>query len=257
MKMPVVFAGHGDPMIALRNDDMTRGLSEIGEKILDTYGKPKAILAISAHWYTRGTFIQTADEPRQIYDMYGFPPELYEVSYPVRGDHELSDRVMTLLGDKVSANNDWGIDHGTWTVLVHMFSKADIPVVQLSVDATISPTEMLDIGKKLAALREEGYLILASGNIVHNLRMVQWDNPSGSEQANTFNKAVIDLVQANEQVLLANYQELNHAAYAVPTPDHFLPLLYAIGATDGDQVEIFNNASMMGAITMTGFLWRS
>lgn len=137
-RMPVIFSGHGDPMIALRDDNVTRGMRDIGKKILEKYGKPKAILSISAHWYEDGTFIQTSPEPKQIYDMYGFPKELYEVKYPVKGCKSLSERVIQLLDTKVKIKNDWGIDHGTWTVLVHMFPKADIPVVQLSVDSTIS-----------------------------------------------------------------------------------------------------------------------
>ena len=130
-RMPVVFSGHGDPMIALRDDDITKGMKEIGDRILKQYGKPKAILAISAHWYTKGSFIQTEAEPRQIYDMYGFPKKLYEVKYPVKGCRDLSDRVIGLLGDTAKIDDSWGIDHGTWTVLVHMFPNADIPVVQL------------------------------------------------------------------------------------------------------------------------------
>ena len=135
--MPVIFSGHGDPMIALRDDEVTRGMKKVGDKIIEKYGKPKAILSISAHWYVKGTFIQTAEQPKQIYDMYGFPKELYELKYPVKGFKSLFDRVIELLGIKVKINNEWGIDHGTWTVLIHMFPKADIPVVELSVDSKL------------------------------------------------------------------------------------------------------------------------
>lgn len=176
-KMPVIFSGHGDPMIALRDDEVTRGMRRVGDNVLKQYGKPKAILAISAHWYTKGTFVQTAAEPKQIYDMYGFPKDLYEVKYPAKGCKELSDRVKEILGDSVKVDDSWGIDHGTWTVLVHMFPDADIPVVQLSVDGALDEIGLYEIGWKLAALREEGYLIFGSGNVVHNLRRVEWDNP--------------------------------------------------------------------------------
>src|SRR3712207_357277 len=180
-KMPVVFAGHGSPMLALENNSITKGLSEIGSKILYKYGKPKAILAISAHWYVEGTFVQTDKEPKQIYDMYGFPKELYEVKYPVKGSKELSLRVQDILGGSVTVNNQWGIDHGVWTVLIHMFPNADIPVVQLSVDAKLPEKEIYDLGKKLESLRSEGYLIFASGNVVHNLMEVEWDNDRSEE----------------------------------------------------------------------------
>ena len=255
-KMPVVFSGHGDPMIALRNDNVTEGMKETGKKILEQYGKPKAILAVSAHWYTRGTFIQTAEEPKQVYDMYGFPRELYEVKYPVKGCADLSDRVLELLGDKVSVNNDWGIDHGTWTVLVHMFPEADIPVVQLSVDGTLPHEELYAIGQKLSALREEGYLIFGSGNIVHNLRRVEWDNPNGTEMTETFNQYIIEAVEAQEKDKVIHYENGPEASYAVPTPEHYLPIIYCLGAANGEQAEVFNDVCNLGSMAMTGFLWK-
>lgn len=254
-RMPVIFSGHGDPMIALRDDNVTRGMRDIGKKILEKYGKPKAILSISAHWYEDGTFIQTSPEPKQIYDMYGFPKELYEVKYPVKGCKSLSERVIQLLDTKVKIKNDWGIDHGTWTVLVHMFPKADIPVVQLSVDSTISTQEIYDIGKKLSPLRDEGYLIFGSGNIVHNLRRVEWNNPNGTEMTNKFNKYIIDAIKSGEKEKIINYKTGPEAAYAVPTPDHYLPLIYCLGSAENDEAEIFNNVCNLGAIAMTGFIF--
>ena len=192
MRMPVIFSGHGSPMIALENNEITVGMEKVGRHVIGKYGKPKAILAISAHWYTRGTCVQSVEQPKQVYDMYGFPEELYQVKYPVTGDKELTEKVETVLGDLVSVNNSWGIDHGTWTVLVHMFPKADIPVVQLSVDGTLTAEECYQVGQKLSALREEGYLIFGSGNVVHNLRRVEWDNPDGTEMTNAFNDYIID-----------------------------------------------------------------
>ena len=169
-KMPVIFSGHGSPMIALAHNDLTAAFNHIGQEVISRFGKPKAILSICAHWYADGTYIQSAEKPRQIYDMYGFPNELYEVQYPVSGNRDLTMDVLNLLGDKVSINDTWGIDHGTWTVLVHMFPKADIPVVQLSVNRRLTEEECYNLGKELAPLREKGYLIFASGNVVHNLR---------------------------------------------------------------------------------------
>ncbi|MBQ6972173.1 MAG: 4,5-DOPA dioxygenase extradiol [Synergistaceae bacterium] len=253
MKFPVIFSGHGDPMIALRNDDVTRGMRIIGGKVLADFGKPKAILAVSAHWYTDGTFIQSVESPEQIYDMYGFPQELYEVKYPVKGCAELSGRVRELLGDSVSVNNEWGIDHGTWTVLVHMFPDADIPVVQLSVSRKLSPGQCFEAGKKLSPLRNEGYLIFGSGNVVHNLRLVEWDNPDGTEETLTFNSYIIENIQARNYDAVIGYSSGPSAKYAVPTPEHYLPLVYCLGASDGDNVTVFNNVCNLGSMAMTGF----
>ena len=146
MKLPSLFVGHGSPMIALEDSQITENFKQIGDYIIDTYGKPKAILAISAHWFTRGSFCQDDENPRQIYDMYGFPQELYEVKYPAKGDKMLAEKIQKLLSDEgIRINNEWGIDHGTWTVLVHMFPKADIPIVQLSVNGLASEDEVYQI----------------------------------------------------------------------------------------------------------------
>ena len=231
-------------------------MAAVGRSITEEYDRPKAILALSGHWYTRGTYVQKTDEPRQVYDMYGFPQELYEVEYPVKGDGELSDRVLSILGDDVSIDNSWGIDHGTWTVLVHMFPDADIPVVQLSVDGTLSTDKMYEIGHKLSALRDEGYLIFASGNVVHNLRLVQWDNPDGTEMAHRFNDYIVDAVLAGEHEKVINYQDGPDSRYAVPTPDHYIPLIYAIGAAGNDKAEVFNKVCNLGSMAMTGFVFK-
>lgn len=254
-KMPVVFSGHGDPMIALREDDVTRGMAQVGKDIVANYGKPKAILAISAHWYVRGTFVQTMPQPEQIYDMYGFPQALYDLKYPVAGCAELSQRVFDLLGDGVHENNLWGIDHGTWTVLVHMFPKADVPVVQLSVDGTLDAKRLYEIGRALAPLREEGYLIFGSGNVVHNLRRVEWDNPDGTPMTKEFNRYITDAVLAGDAEKVIGYEAGPHAAYAVPTPEHYLPLIYCMGAAVGDAARVFNNVCNLGSMAMTGYVF--
>lgn len=252
-RMPVLFSGHGSPMLALEQSDATRELRAVGERVIEQFGKPKAILSISAHWYTRGTFVQTAESPKQVYDMYGFPKELYDYQYPVQGCPALGERVCEVLGDRVRVSNNWGIDHGTWTVLCHMFPTADIPVVQLSVDGTISREAILEIGRQLAPLRDEGYLIFASGNVVHNLRRVEWENPNGSEACIAFNETVKDKIAARDDRAVMQYEKLEHAAYAVPTPDHFLPLLYTLGAAEGEKPAVFNDRCNLGAIAMTGF----
>ena len=253
-RMPVVFSGHGSPMIALEDNSVTRGMREVGDKIIERFGKPKAILAISGHWFKEASYIQTAEEPKQIYDMYGFPERLYQVKYPVKGCAELSNRVIDLLGAEVEVNNEWGIDHGTWTVLVHMFPAADIPVVQLSVNTAVEPQKLYEIGEKLSALRDEGYLIFGSGNVVHNLGMVNWRSREGSSRCVDFNDTFVKLLNERNDESIINYEDLPNAAYAVPTSDHFLPIIYLLGASKGEKAEIFNNVCNLSAIAMTGFV---
>ena len=253
--MPVIFSGHGSPMIALEHNEITEGMDRIGRAVESQFGRPRAILMVSAHWYTYGTFVQSAPEPRQVYDMYGFPKELYEVKYPAKGDGELTRKVQSLLGSAVAVNDDWGIDHGAWTVLIHMFPKADIPVVQLSVDGDISYAEEYAIGQKLAALREQGYLIVGSGNVVHNLRAVEWDNKGGSPATLRFNDYIADAVLKGETDKVIGFSSHPDAAYAVPTPDHYLPLLVCLGAAGGDKATLFNKVCNLGSMAMTGFVW--
>lgn len=252
-KMPVIFSGHGSPMLALEDTEVTKGLRKVGEQIIRQFGKPKAILAVSAHWYTKGTYVQSTETPKQVYDMYGFPKELYDFKYPVKGYPELSKRVSALLGDKVAVNDEWGIDHGTWTVLCHVFPDADIPVVQLSVDATLSAQDIFNLGEALSPLREEGYLIFASGNVVHNLRRVEWENPNGSPECVAFNDTITEYVKSRDDAKVMEYETVSNASYAVPTPEHFLPLVYMLGAAKGEKPLVFNNHCELGAIAMTGY----
>ena len=210
-RMPTLFVGHGSPMMALEHTETTITFQTIGKNIINNYGKPKAILAISAHWYTDGTYIQSAENPKQIYDMYGFPQELYEVVYPAKGDSNLTKEVQKLLGNSVSINDTWGIDHGMWTVLIHMFPDASIPVVQLSINKYLSPKEAYQLGVKLQSLRDEGYLIIGSGNIVHNLSRLEWENPSGSPATIEFDQYISNAVLENDVNTVINYS--NHPAY--------------------------------------------
>ena len=252
-KMPVIFVGHGDPMIALKINEMTETLKKIGKDIIEKHGEPKAILCISAHWYTKDTFIQSTEIPNQVYDMFGFPNELYEVKYPVKGSKELTKEVEKILGNEVKINDDWGIDHGTWTVFIHMFPKAKIPVVQLSVDANLSANKAYKLGEKLAKLREKGYLIVGSGNIVHNLRKIEWDNPKGTQEADKFDRYILENISKREDEKVIKYEEHEYSNYAVPTPDHFMPILYILGASQGEKPYIFNEMRELGSLSMTSY----
>ncbi|WCB33440.1 4,5-DOPA dioxygenase extradiol [Fusobacterium nucleatum] len=254
-KMPVIFVGHGDPMIALKINEMTETLKKVGKDIIEKHGEPKAILCISAHWYTKDTFIQSTEIPNQVYNMFGFPNELYEVKYPVKGSKELTKDVEKILGNEVKINDDWGIDHGTWTVLVHMFPEAKIPVVQLSVNANLSANKAYKLGEKLAKLREKGYLIVGSGNIVHNLRKIEWDNPKGTQEADKFDRYILDNISKREDKKVIKYEEHEYSNYAVPTPDHFMPILYILGASQGEKPYIFNEMRELGSLSMTSYIF--
>jgi 4,5-DOPA dioxygenase extradiol len=241
-------------MNALEDNDFTRQWQMIAQKI----PKPSAILAISAHWFTQGTRIMDEKKPSLIYDMYGFPPELYAVLYPAPGAPELASLTRQLIeSPAVIVDNNWGIDHGTWSVLHRMYPQADIPVTQLSVDRTAPADVHFAIGQQIRALREQGVLILASGNVVHNLREISWDNPGGFAWTHQFDDAITDSIRTRDFEAVIHYENLGFAARkAVPTTDHFLPLLYTLGASDpGDTLTIFNKGSIYGSLSMTSYLF--
>lgn len=250
-RQPAIFVGHGDPMMALRNDDVAHGLRSVGERLLKA--RPKAILAVSGHWYTRGTLVQSDPTPRQVNDMYGFPPELYAISYRPKGNAELTRRVQELLGADVEVDDTWGIDHGVWTPLHHMLPNADVPVVELSVNGLADARYAYELGRRLSPLRDEGFVVLGSGNVVHNLRQADWDNPNGTPENVAFDEAVLAAVAARDDDVAIDYQRLPHADYAVPTPDHYLPLLTVLGAAAGEQAEVFNKVRNLGSISMTSY----
>lgn len=252
-RMPAIFVGHGSPMLALDNDNVTDGLKAIGKRVIEEFGKPKAILMVSAHWYKSHNLIQKTEHPQQVFDMYGFPKALYEVEYKPKGCAELSDAVLSVKGLDVEVDNSWGIDHGTWTPLVHLFPGATIPIVQLSVNGVAGPQGCYDIGKQLAPLREQGYLIMGSGNVVHNLRRVNWNSNHGSPETISFNDFIVKAVENRDDETVIDYQQDKNARYAAPTPDHFLPLLYILGASEGEKPLVFNNVCNLGSIAMTGF----
>ena len=260
IRMPVIFSGHGSPMTALDLNDITAGMRAVGESVLRIFGRPKAILAISAHWFTEGTYVQSAPQPKQEYDFQGFPEELSQVAYPVTGCGDLTQRVQELLGDKVSVNDDWGIDHGTWSVLVHMFPKADVPVVQLSVNKSFTAQDCYDLGKALVQLRSEGYLIFGSGNIVYDPEKVGYTadkaalrNREGTQEAIAFNNYICRAVEYHHEDRALNWEIGPNSEYAVPTVDHYWPLLYTLGAADGDDGVAVNRVFTMGSVAMTMF----
>lgn len=249
--MPAIFFGHGNPMNAISKNAYTAGWASIGKFI----PRPKAVLAVSAHWYVPTCAVTANLTPPTIHDFGGFPRELYEVQYPAPGSPELARRVQDLL-DPVSVGLDesWGLDHGTWAVLRHVFPEADIPVVQLSIDETQPPKFHCEIGKRLTALRSEGVLIIGSGNIVHNLHTYAW----GSQGIDPFDWAVRFETHARELLLNADdvplvaYERLGRdAQLSIPTPDHYLPLLYVIGARkEGEQVRFPVEGIDGGSVSM-------
>ena len=250
--MPVLFTGHGSPMNAIGENRARAGWQALGK----TLPRPRVIVAISAHWATRGLKVRTAPDVPQINDMYGFPPALDAIRYQPPGDPAAAQRALSLLGGQAAADNAWGIDHGVWTVLCNLFPAADIPVVMVSTDVTAGPEAQLAVGQKLAAMRREGALLLASGNVVHNLRAVDWDNPGGAPWADAFDAAIRDAIVAGRAEAPVRYADLPHARQAVPTPEHYNPLLAALGAVQpADQVTVLNDYRELGSMSMTSYLW--
>lgn len=251
--MPVIFLGHGNPMNALRTNAYTKAWAAIGTGI----PRPRAVLSISAHWYIEKTAVTAMQSPKTIHDFGGFPPELYEVEYPAPGNPALADSIKELLSlYSADLDDQWGLDHGTWSVLRHLYPKADVPVVQLSIDRTKSASYHYEIGKKLAPLREEGVLIIGSGNIVHNLRAYAWSQPHADpyEWAARFENRVRELLLAADDGPLIAYETLgNDAMLSIPTPDHYLPLLYVIACRkDGEKLSFPVEGIDGGSISMLG-----
>jgi 4,5-DOPA dioxygenase extradiol len=253
-KIPAVFIGHGSPMNAIEDNEFTQNWRGLSKRI----PRPEAILAVSAHWYTKGTKILNEMKPKTIHDMYGFPRELYEINYDSPGSPELAAKVKNLIKRESVYDNSWGIDHGTWSVLVHMYPERDIPVIQLSIDATASPEEHYQIGKELKELREQGVLLLASGNIVHNLGAVDFSMENeGYEWAYEFDNLIKrDIINKNFNSVI-NYKTLGKTAgMAVPTPDHFYPILYILGsAYEEDKISVYNDKCVLGSLSMTSYLF--
>ncbi|MCT2400443.1 4,5-DOPA dioxygenase extradiol [Novosphingobium mangrovi (ex Huang et al. 2023)] len=238
-RLPIVFFGHGSPMIALENNAVTQTWKEMADRI----GKPRAILCISAHWQTRGTAVTAMAQPRTIHDFGAFPQALFDMQYPAPGDPELAARVQELLAPMpVKLDANWGLDHGTWTVLVHAYPEADIPVIQLGMDVAKSPAEHWEVGRMLRPLRDEGVLIMGTGNIVHNLPAMDWGNPAATPYpwAEQFNSTMCKAIADDTPQTVIDYEALGDAArLSVPSSDHFLPLLYVLGARHEDETAEF------------------
>jgi 4,5-DOPA dioxygenase extradiol len=251
--MPAAFIGHGSPMNAIENNRYTQSWAEFA----NTMPTPKAILVISAHWYVNITAVTAMHVPRTIHDFYGFPPDLFAMQYPAPGDPGIAQRIVDVVEPTyVGLDEDsWGIDHGTWSVLVHMFPKADVPVLQLSINAELPFDYHFGLGVKLHSLREEGVLILGSGNVVHNLRLVDFHAPGqGTDWAHRFDEDV-QAVMTSDAELLGRASSHRDYAMAVPTPDHFLPLAYIAGlsAAAGTPTRTLINGYEMGSLSMTAY----
>jgi 4,5-DOPA dioxygenase extradiol len=253
-RMPVLFVGHGSPMNAIEENEFAKTWRSLGESL----PKPKAILCISAHWETSGTFVTAASKPQTIHDFGGFPKELYAVQYPAPGSPELAHEIkQTITKTVVGLDEKWGLDHGAWSVIRRMYPEADVPVIEMSLDFSQGPQYHYELGKQLAALRNKGVLIIGSGNMVHNLRMVAWDKMNepdfGFDWAIQANDTFKRLIRTNNHKELINYSSLGREVQlAVPTPDHYLPLLYALALKEENEaVSFFNDKPVMGSLTMT------
>ena len=235
-RMPVVFFGHGSPMNTLARNAYTEAWRKIGEAI----PAPKAIVCVSAHWYTEGTAVTAMNRPRTIHDFYGFPQDLFDVQYPAPGKPELAFRVRELLAPvDVALDDSWGLDHGTWSVLKHAYPEADIPVVQLSIDGTQPPEYHYEIARRLAPLRDEGILVAGSGNVVHNLRLMR-PGAQAFDWAVRFNESIRGALAARDHATLIGFEKLGaDARLSVPTPEHYLPLLYIAGLQREDEAMTF------------------
>ena len=250
-RMPAIFFGHGNPMNALADNAFTKAWAGIGRDI----PRPNAILCVSAHWYIPTVAITAMERPRTIHDFGGFPHELFQVDYPAPGSPELATRVNELLGDVVLDRGNWGLDHGTWSVLVHVFPNADIPVVQLSINETEAASFHYELAKKLSPLRDEGVLVIGSGNLVHNLHTYAWGKHDAEPfaWATQFEGKARSLMLAGEHDPLINYETLGRdATLSAPTPDHYLPLLYVLAQQRDDDVISFPVEGFDGgSISMT------
>jgi 4,5-DOPA dioxygenase extradiol len=252
-EMPALFIGHGSPMNGIEDNEFSTQWEVLGR----TLPVPKAVLVISAHWYTRGTKISAVDAPQTIYDFQGFPTELYDVRYPAPGSPALAKTTAELVRKTiVTLDHEWGLDHGAWAVVRRMYPAATIPVLQLSIDFTKDPLYHYELAAELKELRKKGVLILGSGNLVHNLRVLNWQNPeNGYEWALEMNDTFKKLIHSNDYRSLTQYERLGSAAkLAIPTPEHYLPMLYVLALRgDNEEVGFFNDKTVMGSVSMTSF----
>ena len=249
--MPVLFVGHGSPMNGIEDNSFSRRWEELGREL----PKPAAVLCVSAHWYIRSTAVTAMERPRTIHDFWGFPEELSAVRYPAPGSPAVAGEISQLLRKaRVALDREWGLDHGCWTVVRRMYPDADIPVLQLSLDSTKRPEWHYDLARELAPLRNRGVLVLGSGNMVHNLGMLDWEHQDGGfDWALEMDASFKRLISSDDHAQLTRYRELTKtASLAVPTPEHYLPLLYALALkTPNDRLSFFNEQVVLGSISMT------
>jgi 4,5-DOPA dioxygenase extradiol len=253
-QMPVLFMGHGSPMNAIEENEFVQGFRNVGK----TIPKPTAILCISAHWETKGTFVTAMEKPPTIHDFGGFPKALFDVQYPAPGDPALAKQTQGIITKTaVQLDDKWGLDHGCWSVVKHLYPAADVPVIQMSLDYSQPPQYHYDLAKQLASLRKKGVLIIGSGNMVHNLRMVAWDKFNQPDFAYDWaaeaNNKMKQYILSGDHNPLINYKAQGKSfELAIPTPDHYLPLLYTLALKEeNEKISLFNDKAVAGSLTMT------
>jgi 4,5-DOPA dioxygenase extradiol len=252
-KMPVLFLGHGSPMNAIEENEFVTGFRNVAKDI----PKPNAILCISAHWETKGTFVTAMQNPPTIHDFGGFPKELFAVQYPALGSPDLAKETKALITKtEVGLDDKWGLDHGAWSVIKHLYPNADIPVIQMSIDYSQTPQYHYELSQQIKSLREKGVLIIGSGNMVHNLRMVEWkrlNETFGYDWALEANDKMKKFILDGNHKELINFRSQGKAFdLAIPTPEHYLPLLYSLALQDkNEEIKLFNDKAVAGALTMT------
>ena len=252
MRMPVLFVGHGNPMNAIERNAFHLGWAEVARRL----PRPKAILCVSAHWETQGAAVTSAGQPATIHDFFGFPQALFDVRYPAPGDPALAARVAALIAsERVRLDPGRGLDHGAWSVLIAMYPEADVPVVQLGMDTRLPGSHHLALARQLAPLRDEGILVLASGNIVHNLRLFDFRDPAPLDWALAADASIRALIAGRRHDALAAWPEGPESRLAVPTPEHYLPLLYAVALQQPGEAAEFFNVSVPGSISLTSVLF--
>lgn len=256
-RMPLLFIGHGSPMNAIEKSVYSEGMKSIAKQL----STPKAVLFISAHWETRGTFVTAMPHPKTIHDFGGFPRALYEVQYPAPGSPELAQRVQQLVHSvRIELNDDWGLDHGCWSVMKYIFPKADVPIVELSLDYTKPASFHYELAKELLPLRDEGILIIASGNIIHNLREIDWERMdlpnSGYDWANEAHHQMVKMITEGDHQHLIRYDQQGRPFHlSIPTPDHFIPMLYIVALQEKkDRLTFFNDSIVGGSLDMTSLM---
>ena len=252
--MPILFVGHGSPMYAIEENEFADEWRRLGKQL----PKPEAILCISAHWETESTLVTSMEKPKTIHDFDGFPKELFDISYPADGSPALAEIAKGTIKKTILQNDyNWGLDHGCWAVIRHMYPNADIPVVQLSLARNQSPEWHYELGKELSSLRQKGILLLGSGNVVHNLMLVDWHNmDTGYDWAEEINDRFRKFILEENHNELIDYSSLGEAArLAIPTPEHYLPLLYILGMKEKkESISFFNDKIVMGSLSMTSLI---